>query len=189
MQIIATNFPEVLELVPKRFADDRGYFCETWSSKSLSKAGIELDFCQDNESVSSAKGTVRGLHCQVPPAAQDKLVRVISGVILDVAVDIRENSPNYGRWVGVELSSQKGNQLLIPKGFLHGFITLTSDVLVAYKCSNSYAPECDRGVRWDDPAIGIDWGLPADQVTLSAKDREAPLLADLGSPFKYGEAK
>lgn len=185
MDITETALPGVLEITPKRFGDHRGFFSETWNKVSWAAAGIDLDFVQDNHSLSAAKGTLRGLHFQAPPHAQDKLVRVIAGAILDVAVDVRKGSPTYGNWVGVELSSDNGKQLLVPKGYLHGFLTLTADCQVVYKCTDVYAPDCDGGVRWDDPDIGIDWGVDADAVTLSDKDKVAPLLADFESPFAF----
>lgn len=186
MQIIATALPEVLELVPKRFTDNRGHFTEVWNSKTLSDAGINMSFCQDNESYSRKQGTVRGLHCQTPPASQDKLVRVLNGSIFDVAVDIRKGSPTYRQWVGVELSADKGNQLLVPKGFLHGFITRTDNAAVAYKCTDFYAADCDRVVLWNDPEIAVQWGTDADQVTLSEKDQRACPLSGVDIPFKFG---
>ncbi|SFR64478.1 dTDP-4-dehydrorhamnose 3,5-epimerase [Litoreibacter janthinus] len=186
MQVTATALPEVLELIPKRVADARGYFSETWNSKSLAQVGIDLSFCQDNESFSARKGTLRGLHIQAPPNAQDKLVRVVAGAILDVAVDIRESSANYGKWVGVELSAAKGNQIFVPQGFLHGFVTLTPDTHVIYKCSAFYAPQSELSVRWDDPVLGIDWGVQTDQIILSRKDEQALSVSELGALLKCG---
>jgi len=183
MQITPTALPEVLEITPARFGDHRGFFSETWNRATLAEAGIDIDFCQDNQSLSAERHTLRGLHFQTPPHAQDKLVRVIAGTILDVAVDIRTGSTSYGHWVAVPLSAEAGNQLLVPKGFAHGFLTLTPDTQVVYKCSAVYAPAADTGIRWDDPALGIDWGVTADDVTLSDKDRNAPLLADITPPF------
>lgn len=186
MQIEPTALPDVLILTPRRFGDARGWFTETWNAKAMAEAGLDLPFVQDNHSFSAAKGTLRGLHYQSPPRAQDKLVRCTRGAILDVAVDIRSGSPNYGQWVGVELTPDNGRQLFVPKGFLHGFVTLTSDTEVQYKCSDLYAPENDGAVRWDDPALGIDWGTTT--PILSDKDARAPLLAEIGSPFRR-EAK
>jgi dTDP-4-dehydrorhamnose 3,5-epimerase len=185
MDITATALPGVLEITPKRFGDNRGFFSETWNKASWAAAGIDLDFVQDNHSLSATQGTLRGLHFQAPPHAQDKLVRVIAGSILDVAVDIRKGSPTYGKSVGIELTAENGKQLLVPKGFLHGFLTLTPDTQVVYKCTDIYAPDCDGGVRWNDPDIGIDWGISEDAVTLSDKDKVAPLLADFDSPFVF----
>ena len=185
MQIEPTRLPEVLEVTPRRFGDHRGFFSETWNKKAWVEAGIDIDFVQDNHSLSATTGTLRGLHFQSPPSAQDKLVRVVSGAVLDVAVDIRKGSPRFGQWVAVELSAGNGKQLFIPKGFLHGFLTLQPDTQFVYKCSDYYAPDCDGAVRFDDPDIGIDWGIPIDRITLSEKDAAAPTLADFDSPFQY----
>lgn len=185
MQILPTVIPAVLEIVPVRHGDHRGFFSETWKRRDLAEAGIDVDFCQDNHSLSAERHTLRGLHYQAPPHAQDKLIRVIAGTILDVAVDIRKGSPTYAQWVAVPLSAEAGNQLFVPKGFLHGFLTLTPDCQVVYKCSDYYAPECDGGIRWNDPSIGVEWGVDADEVILSGKDTDAPFLADFDSPFTY----
>lgn len=185
MQIEPTPLPGVLILTPPRFGDARGWFCETWNAARLAAAGIHIPFVQDNHSFSAAKGTLRGLHFQRPPHAQDKLVRCTRGAILDVAVDIRRGSPAYGKWVGVELSAADGRQLLIPRGFLHGFVTLCDDCEVQYKCSDVYAPDCDGAVRWDDPDLAIDWGLNGLAPVLSDKDARAPLLADFATPFTF----
>jgi dTDP-4-dehydrorhamnose 3,5-epimerase len=184
MQIDPTALPDVLIVTPQRFGDARGWFMETWNAARMADAGLDLPWVQDNHSFSAAKGTLRGLHFQSPPRAQDKLVRCTRGAILDVAVDIRTGSPCYGQWVGVELTPDNGRQLFVPKGFLHGFLTLTDDTEVQYKCTDLYAPDHDGAVCWDDPAIGIDWGVAA--PTLSDKDSNAPLLADIGQPFRYG---
>lgn len=181
MQIEETRLSGVLILTPRRFGDARGWFMETWNAARMAEAGLELPFVQDNHSLSAAKGTLRGLHFQRPPRAQDKLVRCSRGAILDVAVDIREGSATWGKWVGVELSAENGRQLLVPKGFLHGFVTLTEDTEVQYKCTDLYSPEHDGAVRWDDPAIGIDWGTTA--PILSEKDAKAPPLSAIGQPF------
>lgn len=181
--IAATALPGVLILTPARFGDARGWFSETWNAARMAEAGLDLAFVQDNHSFSAEKGTLRGLHFQRPPRAQDKLVRCTRGAILDVAVDIRKGSPSYGKWVGVELSAENGQQLLVPKGFLHGFLTLTADCEVQYKCTDVYAPECDGAVAWD--SVGIDWGLNGAQPVLSAKDAVAQALADFDSPFTY----
>ncbi|MGD9861972.1 MAG: dTDP-4-dehydrorhamnose 3,5-epimerase [Pseudodonghicola sp.] len=182
MQVEPTALAGVLVIVPKRFGDARGFFSETWNRQALAQHGIDLDFVQDNHSFSATRGTVRGLHFQAPPQAQDKLIRCSRGAIWDVAVDIRKGSPTYGKWVGVELSAENGKQLLVPKGFLHGFATLTDDCEVQYKCTDYYAPDCDGGVRFDDPDIGIDWRLTGPAV-LSDKDAAAPAFADFDSPF------
>lgn len=188
IDITATSLPGVVIIVPKRFGDDRGVFSETYNRKRLLEAGIDIDFVQDNHSVSREVGTVRGLHFQAPPSAQDKLVRCGRGRLFDVAVDIRVGSPTYGKWVGVELSFENGKQLLVPAGFLHGFITREADTEIVYKCSDYYAPDCDGAIRWDDPDIGIDWGMSKtseNTVILSEKDAAAPFLADFDSPFIY----
>lgn len=186
MQIEPTALPEVLVLTPRRFGDARGWFMETWNAARMAEAGLDLPWVQDNHSFSAAKGTLRGLHYQSPPRAQDKLVRCTRGAILDVAVDIRTGSPAFGRHVAVELTPGNGRQLLVPKGFLHGFLTLADDTEVQYKCTDLYSPEHDGAVRWDDPALGIDWGTSA--PILSDKDASAPLLAGIGQPFRW-EAK
>ena len=186
MQVEQTKLDGVVILTPARFGDDRGFFSESWNQKRMQDAGINIDFVQDNHSLSAKVGTVRGLHFQSPPHAQAKLVRCGRGSLFDVAVDIRKGSPTYGQWVGVELSFENGRQLLIPAGFLHGFATRTPDTEVVYKCSDYYSPECDGAVRFDDPDIGIDWGLTGDAV-LSDKDEKAPFLANFDSPFVYEE--
>jgi dTDP-4-dehydrorhamnose 3,5-epimerase len=186
MQIEPTDLPDVLILTPNRFGDARGWFSETWNAARLVEAGIDLPWVQDNHSFSATKGTLRGLHCQTPPRAQDKLVRCSAGAILDVAVDVRKGSPHFGRWVGVELSAGNGRQLLVPKGFLHGFVTLTENTEVQYKCTDFYSPDHDRAVLWSDPKIGIDWGT--DAPVLSGKDAAAPRLADADLPFLWGQA-
>ncbi|WP_109468733.1 dTDP-4-dehydrorhamnose 3,5-epimerase [Albibacillus kandeliae] len=188
MQIEDTALPGVKILTPKRFGDARGFFSESWNRRTLEGLGIGFDFVQDNHSLSAAVNTVRGLHFQAPPHAQDKLVRCGRGALFDVAVDIRRGSPTYGRWVGVELSAENGRQLLVPAGFLHGFATRTPETEVIYKCTDYYEPECDGAVRFDDPGIGIDWGLTGVAV-LSDKDAAAPLLKDFDSPFVWEGAQ
>ena len=183
MKITETELPGVLILEPRRFGDARGWFMESWNRETLRGYGIEIDFVQDNHSYSAPKGTVRGLHYQSPPHAQAKLVRVTRGVVRDVAVDVRRGSESYGRWVAVDLSAENGRQLLVPRGFLHGFATLTPDVELLYKCSDVYAPDCDGAVAWDDPDLGIDWGIAPGAATLSGKDAAAPRFADWTSPF------
>lgn len=173
-------------IVPRRHGDARGWFTEVYSEPTFAKLGINCRFVQDNHSLSSPRFTLRGLHFQVPPRGQDKLVRCIRGRIFDVAVDIRKGSPTFGTWVGAELSAENGHQLFIPVGFAHGFVTLDEDCEVTYKCSDTYAPEQDGGIRWDDPAIAIAWPIPADATPeLSTKDVGQPLLADFDSPFAY----
>ncbi len=173
----------LIEIHPKRFSDDRGFFSETWNAAAWREAGIEQQFVQDNHSLSVPRGTLRGLHFQAPPEAQAKLVRVTRGSVFDVAVDLRSGSPTYGQWAGVVLSAEKWNQLLIPAGFAHGFLTLEPDTEVQYKASAAYSPSHDRAIRFDDPAIGIDWPLSPGDLILSDKDRAAPLLADVETGF------
>lgn len=185
MQVEATKLSGVVILTPARFGDARGFFSESWNRKRLAEAGIEIDFVQDNHSVSAQKGTVRGLHFQAPPHAQAKLVRCGRGALLDVAVDIRAGSPTYGQSVAVELSAGNGRQLLIPEGFAHGFVTLTDETEIVYKCSDYYAPDCDRSIAFDDPALAIDWGVTRDSAILSDKDAAAPRLSDAPTPFRY----
>jgi dTDP-4-dehydrorhamnose 3,5-epimerase len=178
LDIRETALAGVLEIRPARFGDPRGFFSETWNKAAMAASGLAFDFVQDNHSMSAARGVVRGLHFQLPPAAQDKLVRVSKGAIFDVAVDIRRASPTFGHWVGVELSAAKWNQLLIPTGFAHGFMTLEENCEVQYKVTAPYAPELEQSIRWDDPEIGIEWPAMGD-LTLSDKDAAAPMLADL----------
>jgi dTDP-4-dehydrorhamnose 3,5-epimerase len=176
------ELPELVELTPRRFGDERGFFSEVWNHARFAEAGIPTQFVQDNVSLSRSKGVLRGLHFQTPPAAQAKLVRVSRGSIFDVGVDIRRSSPTFGRWAGVVLSAEKWNQLYVPEGFAHGFVTLEDDTEVTYKVSAPYSPEHDRSIRFDDPAIGIDWPLDGEPV-LSDKDAKAPLLADVETGF------
>mgnify|MGYP006279085927 FL=1 len=184
MDIVETDLPGVLMLIPRRYGDARGWFAETWNARTLASHGIVLDFVQDNESCSAAAGTLRGLHYQAPPHAQAKLVRCVAGRILDVALDARRGSPTYGRWTARELTAEGGEQLLVPAGFLHGFLTLTDGAHVAYKCTDYYAPQADGAVRWD--SAGIDWGLEGEPV-VSAKDAAAPPFEAWASPFTWGE--
>lgn len=172
-------------LTPRRHGDHRGFFSESWNRRRMAEAGLDHDFVQDNHSLSRDVGTLRGLHFQAPPHAQDKLVRCGRGRLFDVAVDIRKGSPTYGRWAGAELSAENGKQLLVPAGFLHGFVTREPDTEVIYKCTDYYAPDCDGAVRWDDPGIGIDWGLEGADPILSDKDAIAPVLAGFDSPFTW----
>ncbi|KAA9371164.1 dTDP-4-dehydrorhamnose 3,5-epimerase [Ochrobactrum quorumnocens] len=178
MQVRPLGLEGVFEIVPRKFGDDRGFFSETYNKKALAEVGIDLDFVQDNHSYSSTKGVVRGLHYQLSPFQQEKLVRVTRGAILDVTLDIRKSSPTFGKWISLEVSAEKWNQILVPKGFAHGFITLTEDTEVIYKVTDYYSPEHDRSIRFDDPAIGISWPIPATGVQLSSKDEKAPLLAN-----------
>ena len=185
MEIVKTELPGVVMLTPRRFGDARGFFSEVYNRNAYAALGIDVEFVQDNHSLSREVGVVRGLHFQSPPHAQAKLVRVGAGRVLDVAVDIRRGSPTYGRWVGVELSAEAGNQLYIPVGFLHGFAVLEPNSELLYKCSDFYAPDCDGAVRFDDPDIGIDWGVDPKAAILSDKDAKAPFLKDFVSPFVY----
>ncbi|ETX27243.1 dTDP-4-dehydrorhamnose 3,5-epimerase [Roseivivax isoporae] len=185
MQIELTPLPGVVILTPARHGDERGFFSESWNRRRMAEAGLDVDFVQDNHSLSARAGTVRGLHFQAPPHAQAKLVRCGRGRLLDVAVDIRRGSPTYGQWTGVELSFENGRQLLIPEGFLHGFVTREPDTEIVYKCSDHYAPDCDGAVLWSDPDIGIDWGLGGTEPVLSDKDARAPRLADFDTPFTW----
>lgn len=183
MQIEETALPDVKLIIPRRFEDDRGYFFESYNEATFSDNGVDIRFVQDNHSLSRSKGTVRGLHYQSPPHAQDKLVRASQGAIFDVAVDIRKSSSHFGRWIGVELSADNGKQLLVPKGFLHGFMTLSENCEVQYKCSDIYAPECDGAVRFDDDDIGISWPLSSGEAILSEKDAAASAFNQFDSPF------
>jgi dTDP-4-dehydrorhamnose 3,5-epimerase len=187
MKITATTIPEVLLLVPKKWGDARGYFVETYRKDLLSKAGVDIDFLQDNQSLSATRGTVRGLHFQTPPHAQAKLVRVLAGSVYDVAVDIRAGSQSYGRWVGATLTAEGGEQLLVPRGFAHGFCTLEPDTIVAYKVDGYYAPECDAGLFWADATLGVDWPVRREDAVVSDKDGKLPPIAGFRSPFVYGD--
>ncbi len=183
MNVIKTELKDVLIIEPKVFGDHRGWFTETYSKEKFKNLGIDIDFVQDNHSSSAQKGTLRGLHFQLEPKAQNKLVRCTKGKILDVAVDLKKGSPTYKEWIAVELTEENKRQLLIPKGFAHGFITLTEDVEVQYKVDEYYAPEYDRSIRFDDPEIDVDWGV--ENPILSDKDIKAPLLKDSDANFKY----
>lgn len=186
MNVIETSIQGVKIIEPKVFGDHRGWFMETYSDALFEGAGIDIKFVQDNQSFSAAKGTLRGLHYQLNPKAQTKLVRCTKGAIFDVAVDIRKGSPTYGKWFGIELSADNKKQFLIPKGFAHGFMTLTDDVEVQYKVDELYAPECDRGILWSDPEINVEWPIDISPV-LSAKDEKAPRLVHAENNFFYGE--
>ncbi|WP_375571389.1 dTDP-4-dehydrorhamnose 3,5-epimerase [Ahrensia marina] len=184
MLIEATDIDVVKTLLPKRHDDRRGYFSETWKKELLESEGISVEFLQDNESLSVKTGTLRGLHFQAPPFAQDKLVRVARGCVLDVAVDLRRGAVTYGRHVAVELSAETGRQLFIPRGFAHGFVTLEPNTLVVYKVSAPYAPDHDFGLAFDDRELGIDWQLPNDALEVSDKDRRHPPLSALPAYFE-----
>lgn len=183
MNIIRTEIEDVIIIEPRVHGDHRGWFTETYSKRKFEEIGIYLDFMQDNHSLSAQKGTLRGLHFQINPKAQTKLVRCTKGRILDVAVDLRVGSPTYKKWVSVELTEENKKQLLIPKGFAHGFLTLSNDVEVQYKVDEYYAPECDRSIKFDDPEIGIEWKI--DNPILSEKDLNAPTLANSDVNFNY----
>ena len=183
LKVTPTKLPEVLIIEPDVFEDDRGWFTESYNKGKLKEAGLEADFVQDNHSVSKQKNVLRGLHFQLEPDAQAKLVRCTAGAILDVAVDLRAGSSTYRKWIKVELSAQNHKQLFIPRGFGHGFVTLTENAEVQYKADNFYSSSSDRSLRFDDPEIGVDWGV-TDPI-LSDKDKNAPLLKDSDVNFKY----
>ncbi|WP_428738930.1 dTDP-4-dehydrorhamnose 3,5-epimerase [Sulfurimonas sp.] len=186
MNFIRTEIPDVVICEPTVHGDERGYFVETFRADKLQEfLGYKINFCQDNESKSSY-GVLRGLHYQLPPHAQTKLVRVIQGRVLDVAVDIRKNSPTFGKHVAVELSAENKRQLLVPRGFAHGFVVLEDDTVFAYKVDSYYSPECDRGIAFNDIDIGIDWQVPHDKLNLSAKDKVQPKLNETNDLFEYG---
>lgn len=175
VKVTETKLKGVYIVEPRVFGDERGWFMESWSRLRMEEAGLKADFLQDNHSFSARQGTLRGLHYQLNPMCQAKLLRCVRGRVFDVAVDIRKGSPQYAQWVGVELSAENKKQLFIPRGFAHGFITLVDDVEVQYKADNYYSPECDGNVLWNDPEIGVQW--PLEPVVLSDKDRQAPLLS------------
>ena len=176
----------ILLITPRRFGDQRGFFAETYNHQKYAEMEINVEFVQDNHSLSHDVGTLRGLHFQAPPHAQGKLVRCGRGAFFDVAVDIRRGSPTYGQWVGYELSAENGHQLYVPMGFAHGFVTLEPNSEIVYKCSDYYAPETEGALRWEDPDIGIEWPLQGNPI-LSEKDALAPLLKEFESPFIFGE--
>ncbi len=176
--------PEVLLITPKRHGDARGWFMESWSRKTFLAQGLDHDFMQDNQAFNAKAGTVRGLHFQQAPHAQAKLVRVLAGAILDVAVDVRAGSSTYGQWVGAELTASGGEQLLVPRGFAHGYVTLVDDTMLAYKVDGEYAPTTEGGVLWNDSDLAIDWRLPGVEATLSEKDLVLPRLRDM-APAKF----
>lgn len=185
MEVIRTEIPDVVIVEPKVFGDHRGYFFESFSERDFAAQVREVKFVQDNES-KSCYGVVRGLHYQLPPHAQSKLVRVVSGRVLDVAVDIRRGSPTFGRHVAVELSAENRRQLFIPRGFAHGFAVLSDEAVFQYKCDSYYAPQSEAAIAWDDPDLGIDWKVPADRILLSDKDSRNPRLKDARHLFDYG---
>ena len=185
MHVETTPIPGLLVLTPARHGDARGFFSESYNARVLEEHGVETVFVQDNHSFSGAAGTVRGLHFQNPPHAQDKLVRCGRGALFDVAVDIREGSPTYGRWYGAELSFENGRQMLVPAGFAHGFVTRVPDTEIIYKCSDYYAPGTEGAIRWDDPDIGIIWGAEAALAILSEKDAKAAAFSEYMPVFKF----
>lgn len=183
IEVISLEIPDVKLITPKKHGDARGFFSETYNKTAFAAHGINLDFVQDNQSFSAQPGTLRGLHYQSPPFAQDKLVRVVRGRILDVAVDIRRNSPTFGKWVAAEISAEKWNQILVPAGFAHGICTLEPDTELLYKVTNFYSAQHDFGIRWNDPVLGIDWPFSEKDMVLSDKDTKQPFLKDITSPF------
>lgn len=187
VKFIDTKLQDVKLIETEVFGDQRGFFTETWTKKKWEDAGIKFDFNQDNQSLSTQKGVLRGLHYQLAPYTQTKVVRVVTGAVLDVLVDMRKGSPTYGQWEGYELSAENHRQLLVPRGFAHGFITLTENVNFLYKVDGYYEPKADRGIAFNDPDLGIDWPLPEDQLILSEKDTKHPKLSEAENNFVYGE--
>jgi len=183
MELISTEIPDVKILTPKKFGDHRGFFSEVYNAQTLKDLGIAGDFIQDNHSLSAQKGVLRGLHYQVPPKSQAKLIRVLHGAILDIAVDIRKNSPTFGRHVAAVISSENWRQIFVPAGFAHGFVTLEPNTEVFYKVTEFYSPKHERGIRWNDPALGIDWGVDETTAVLSDRDKVHPLLRDAAELF------
>jgi dTDP-4-dehydrorhamnose 3,5-epimerase len=183
MKVIETEIPAVKILLPNKHGDHRGFFSEVFNSRLLKEAGLCCDFVQDNHSLSAEKGVVRGLHYQLPPMAQDKLIRVLRGSILDVAVDIRRDSPTFGKHTTALISAENWKQILVPRGFAHGFVTLEPNTEVFYKVTNFYSPQHDRGIRWNDPKLGIDWGIEESAAVLSAKDKIQPVMRDVTDLF------
>jgi dTDP-4-dehydrorhamnose 3,5-epimerase len=185
METKRLNLAGLLSLIPRQFLDARGSFAETYNERTFAAAGISARFVQDNQSFSAKRGTIRGLHFQLPPAAQAKLVRVLRGSVYDVAIDLRVGSPTFGQWDGLTLTAQRGEQLFIPRGFAHAFCTLEPDTVVAYKVDQFYAPESDSGLIWNDGTLAIAWPVSADEVVLSDKDLKLGRIADFVSPFRY----
>jgi dTDP-4-dehydrorhamnose 3,5-epimerase len=185
MEVTRLAIPDVMLITPRRFRDARGFFSETYNQDAFAKIGILSTFVQDNHTLSQRKGTVRGMHFQVPPHAQDKLVRVCRGSVLDVAVDIRQGSPTFGKSVSAILSAENWHQLWVPKGFAHGFCTLEPDSEVIYKVTDFYAPDCDKGLAWDDPSLRIDWPISPQAAILADKDRANPRLSELPVFFRF----
>lgn len=187
MKISNTKLADVKIIETDVFGDNRGFFTETWTKKKFEDAGLKFDFTQDNQSLSAEAGVLRGMHYQLAPYSQTKIVRVVTGVVEDMLVDIRKGSPTFGQWEGYILSEYNHRQLLVPKGFAHGFVTLTPNVNFAYKVDGYYAPEADRGIAFDDPNVGIQWPIDIDRAILSEKDKKHPLLKDAENNFVYGE--
>jgi dTDP-4-dehydrorhamnose 3,5-epimerase len=187
VQIEPLRIPDVLAISPTKHGDERGFFSEVYRYDALADHGVDLPFVQDNHVLSVARGVLRGLHFQLAPNAQGKLIRCTKGAILDVAVDIRRGSPTFGRHVSIELSAHNWRQVWVPRGFAHGYVTLEPDCEVIYKVTSYYDPASERGLAWDDPALGIDWRVAAGELTISPKDRANPFLADLGSAFSYAD--
>lgn len=187
IEVVALDIPAVKLIQPRKFEDARGFFSETYNKAELAEHGIDLEFVQDNHSYSRERGVIRGLHYQEPPFAQDKLVRVVRGAILDVAVDIRRGSPTFGKHVTAILSTENWTQILVPAGFAHGICTLEPNTEIIYKVTNYYSPDHDRGIAWDDPALAIDWPVTAEEAILSDKDRRQPRLSEIASCFEYSE--
>jgi len=185
MEVKSADISGVYVLKPRYFHDPRGYFVETYNARAAQAAGVKSEFLQDNQALSLRRGTVRALHFQVPPTAQAKLVRVLRGSIYDVAVDLRLGSPTYGKWVAATLTAQGGEQMFVPRGVAHGYCTLQDDTEVAYKVDDYYAPDCEQGLLWNDPALAIDWPVSSAEAVLSDKDRRLPRFADFASPFRY----
>jgi dTDP-4-dehydrorhamnose 3,5-epimerase len=177
MKVEPLAIPDVLLITPKRHGDARGWFTETFTRRAFAEAGLDDDFVQENHAYSQAQGTLRGLHLQIPPKPISKLIRCVAGAIFDVAVDVRAGSLTYGLWTGAELSAANGCSLYVPRGFAHAYLTLTPDAEVLYKQDGYWAPDCERGLRWDDPAIGIDWPAPAASLTINDRDRALPVLS------------
>ena len=185
METKSLKLPGLLSLIARQFLDARGSFAETYNERTFATAGISAKFVQDNQSFSAKRGTIRGLHFQLPPAAQAKLVRVVHGSVYDVAIDLRVGSPTFGQWDGLTLTAERGEQLFVPRGFAHAFCTLEAGTVVAYKVDQFYVPESDSGLIWNDPTLAIEWPVTADEVVLSDKDLKLGRFADFVSPFKY----
>jgi dTDP-4-dehydrorhamnose 3,5-epimerase len=189
MELIDMEIPQVKLLIPKKHGDARGFFSETYSSKAMKDLGLNVDFVQDNHSLSASKGVLRGLHYQLPPKAQAKLIRVVHGAILDVAVDIRRGSPTFGRHVSAIISAKNWRQIFVPVGFAHGFVTLEPNTQVIYKVTDYYSPAHERGIAWNDPELAIDWNIDSSQTMLSERDKVHPLLKDQADIFDEGVPK